>query len=448
MIVRPRRRPSKSILGALALVAVAGLAQAQEEGGDAGAPAEASADSVQSASSINASPDEGKPYFLRTSLGLAHDDNVFRVPDERGTQKDWITSAAVIAGFSQPFGRQRGYGNATLRGNSYRDQSQLTNFGYDLGLGLDWSTIERLSGDVSINASQSLASFGDYGSADAEAIGKNQERSQRYATSARYGITAAWALTALLEYERIDFTADEFDNRERNATTFGGGVRYRPSGIWAFGLGARRIDGSYPRAFVRNGVVVADDYTSDNIDLSATLVATGLSTFSARLSFTDEDHELDSTRDFSGLTGSIDWNYQITGKVNVGLGLSRETGSTSSSTTVTGVNTFLTDSNLTNRFDARATWDASGKIRVSAAVAYWRDSFDDQFTEGGEVGVTDESANSYSLDLRVRYQATRAFTFECGGRYNDRGSTGRSVTIDNGYTSTTVFCNAILALRG
>lgn len=449
-------RPSRSILSALALLAMAGLAQAQEAGGgdtggDGGGAAEASPDSTQTAT-VTTSSDENKPYFLRASQGLAHDDNVFRVADARGPQSDWISSTALITGFSQPFGRQRGFGNATLRGNAYRDQSQLNNLGYDLGLGLDWSTVERLSGDVTINASQTLASFADYGSADRESIGKNQEVSQRYAARAQYGITAVWALTGLLEYERIDFTADEFANRERTATTFGGGVRYRPSAIWAFGLGARRIDGSYPNSVVRNGAPVADDYTSDNIDLTARLYATGLSTFAARVSFTDEKHDLDTARDFNGVTGSLDWDYQATGKLNLGLSLSRDTGSSTNSTTVTGVNTFLTDSNLTNRLDLRSTWRATSKIRVTAALAYWRDSFDDQFTEivdGGQViSFADESANSYSFDLRVNYQATRTLGFECGGRHNDRGSTGRSVNTLNGFTSNTLFCNATLALRG
>lgn len=454
MNARPVRRPSKSMMSALALLAASGLAQAQAEGGDAGAaaPAEASAEPTQAASSVNASPDEGKPYYLRASQGLAHDDNIFRVADNRGTQSDWISSTALITGFSQPFGRQRGFGNATLRGNAYRDQSQLNNLGYDLGLGLDWSTIERLSGEVTVRASQTLASFADYGSADRESVGKNQELSQRYAARAQYGITAAWALTGLLEYERIDFTADDFASRERNATTFGGGARYRPSGVWAFGLGARRIDGSYPRSVVRNGVFVADDYTSDNIDATARLFATGLSTFAARLSYTDERHDLSSARDFSGLTGSIEWDYQATGKVNVGVSLSRETGSSTNSTTVTGVDTFLTDSNLTNRIGLRTTWAATAKIGVTASAAYWRDSFDDQFTEiidGNQViRFTDESANSYNLDLRVNYQATRTLGFVCGGRYEDRGSTGRSVNTINGFSSTTLFCNATLALRG
>jgi hypothetical protein len=441
------------------LLLAASAAMAQEEGGASGAdagstgdPAAAEAGTTEQGGVTNISTDEAQPYFLRASQGLAHDDNIYRVPDRLGPKSDWISSTALIAGFTQPFGRQRGYGNATLRGNSYRDQSQLNNLGYDLGLGLDWATVERISGNVSMQASQGLASFADYGSANAEAIGKNQELSQRYAARAQYGITAAWALTALLEYERIDYTADEFANRERNGTTFGGGVRYRPSGIWAFGLGARRIDGSYPQSTVRNGVVIADDYTSDNIDLTATLIATGLSTFSARLTFTDEEHELDSSRDYSGLTGSIEWDYQITGKVGLGLSLSRETGTSSNSTTITGVNTFLTDSNLTNRVGLRATWDATGKIRVTAAAAYWRDNFDDQFTEiidgGAVIRVSDESASSYSLDLRVRYQPTRTVTLECGARYNDRGSTGRTINLDDGFTSTTGFCNAILALRG
>lgn len=129
-----------------------------------------------------------------------------------------------------------------------------------------------------------------------------------------------------------------------------------------------------------------------------------------------------------------------------------EEGPDSAPITIRGMNTCRTDLNLTKRLDARASWDATSKIRVSTAAAYWHDTFDDQFTEivnGGQViRFSDESADSYSLDLRVRYQATRTVSLECGGRYTDRGSTGRNINIDNGFTSTVVFCNGVLALRG
>lgn len=452
------RPPLQIAAGILALLAAAGLARAQEEGA-ATAPASATSSSADGAESapeatqvVSLSTDDPKPYYLRVSQGLAHDDNLFRVSSALGTQSDWISSTALLAGFDQPFGRQRAYADATLRGNAYRDQSQLNNFGYDLGLGLNWSTVERISGDLRMNISQSLARFSDYGSAPREDLGKNEENSQFYAGRVQYGVTADWAVDALAEYFRVDFTADDFDSRERNVTTVGAGVKYRPNAIWSFGVGGRHADGTYPRAAVSQGVVLADDYTRDSVDVTARLVATGLSTFSGRLSYTREEHDLDTSRDFSGLTGAVTWTYQATGKVNVGLSFIRDTGTNTSTNSLTGVQTFLTDSRLTNRLGATVRWDATSKIRVTAGVEYWRDTFDDQFTEfvdGGEVvRVADETANNVNLSLRMRYQPTRTIGLECGGRYEDRDGYGRSINPQNGFTATTLFCNATLTLRG
>ncbi|WP_130430048.1 hypothetical protein [Rivibacter subsaxonicus] len=392
------------------------------------------------------------PYFLRVSQGFAHDDNLFRVPDEFVKTSDWVSSTALIGGFDQPFGRQRGYGNVTLRGNAYKDQSQLNNFSYDLRTGLDWSTVERLSGNVDLKLAQSLARFSDYGSTARERSGKNQELSQYIGTRVQYGITAAIALEALVNYQNIDYTAEAFDDRARRALTYGGGVKFAPRGVWTLGLGARHTDGTYPRSVVVNGQFAPDDYTRDSIDLTARLNATGLSTFSGRLSYTREEHELDTTRDFKGWTGQIGWNYQATGKLNFGLSYLRDTGTNTSTTGASGVETFLTDARLTDRFGIDGTWDATGKIQVKAGVEYWRNTFDDQFTQidiGGQViSASGQTADNYLYTLLARYQATRSFGLECGARYEDRDTSITTARTIVGFKATMAYCNATLSLRG
>ena len=105
---------------------------------------------------------ETSPWYVGAALGYSHDSNVFRLPDSlassTGTsQGDRITSATLLGGLDQSIGRQRLHGSATLRDNRFAHHRALDNTGYGLRLGLDWSTVERLSGNLNLQANRELA---------------------------------------------------------------------------------------------------------------------------------------------------------------------------------------------------------------------------------------------------------------------------------------------------
>lgn len=400
--------------------------------------------------------ESSNPYYLRLAQSFVYDDNIFRAPGNlpppfAQVDHDWVSSTALSAGIDQHFGRQRAILNGTVRGNVFRDNDELNNTGYDLGAQLKWEAGSAWAGDARVNFSQTLAKFEDYGTAQ-RTIGKNMEKVGLVDLRAQYGLYSLWSIEGLYNHYDISYTADvpDFNSRERESDQAGLGVKFRPSGLWTFGLQWRETRGEYPHYRVAPAPT-KDEYDRTDVDLTARYFATGLSTLSARLSHTEEEHSIDSTRDFSGLTGEIRWDYQATGKLGVSTTLSRDTGSGSSSTNLGGTTTYLSDSRLSERIAIYARWQATGKIIVRAGLDFSHDTYDDQFTSidinGQLVSASGSTADSRMYTLSAAYQMTRAVSFECGYRYQKRDPIITSGTQFLGYTSNTGYCTGTLGIQ-
>ncbi|HSV69327.1 MAG TPA: hypothetical protein VLI72_04395 [Methylibium sp.] len=389
------------------------------------------------------------PYYLRASQTFSYDSNLFRVPDAAGTESDVISTTALTVGLDQPISRQRLLASATVRGNAYRDNSELNGAGYDLLLGLDWEAASKLSGTARITASQSQAGFESYGGLAQPQSGRNQERSRLVDLRGQYGGASVLTLEAQANLTDISYSSTGFASRERESAMLGAGLRWRPGGPWSFGLMLRRTDGEYPRF---SAIAGADEYTRNDVDLTAEFLPTGASRLSARITHTDEQHDLDASRDFSGVTGELRWNYQATGKLSFMTLLARETGSGSSTTTqlIPGgdeTTTYLTDSRLTNRLGLQADWEATAKIRVTANFDYSRDFYDTQFLDGSGVVAGNRRGYSRRVGLTAGYAITRVWTLQCGLSRLSRDS---GVTLGGqsyAYDANTASCSATLALQ-
>ena len=85
---------------------------------------------------------ETSPWYVGGALGLSHETNVYRLPEgiapQTGTARsDQVTSATLLGGLDQPIGRQRLFGNVTVRQNRYSGNPQFNNTSYNGSLGLD-----------------------------------------------------------------------------------------------------------------------------------------------------------------------------------------------------------------------------------------------------------------------------------------------------------------------
>lgn len=330
---------------------------------------------------------EPNPYYLGVTAAYTHESNLFRAPQ---ATSDSYWSAGLIAGFDQPIGRQRLHASANVKSNKFNDQDQLDNVSYGVDAGIDWETINKLSGTLSVFSNRNLANFSP--GVTQPNTSKNVETADQVLARVQYGTAGLLAIDGGAIWRRLDYTDPAYVGANLSQTTLFAGLKIRPSGALTLGIGARTTDGEYPD--------IGIDYERHDVDLTAVWVATGLSTLNARLSYGKQKNKAANgatpltveQRDFSGATGFIAWDYKPTGKLNLRTTLSRDTGSETTflrlSEEAPGLIAFGDVSRVTTAASLTARYAATAKILATAGVQVQRRTLSDLFLP--TPGVSDE----------------------------------------------------------
>ena len=370
------------------------------------------------------------PWYIGASQTFTQESNLYRLADGTPTpagisKSDLVSSTALLAGLDQPIGRQRLYGDATLRNSRYRDNSTLDNEGYTLRAGLDWETVQRLSGKVELSADRSLAQF----NTDTE-IGvqtrRNIEDDTRLYTEARLGVVTEYTVQASLEHRERRFSAPEYDGREHRQTTATASLRWRPQAATMLGAGLRRTEGRYPlfRA-LPGGDFEADRYTRDGLDLLGSWESGGASRLDARLTFGNTRHAQNDTRDVSGATGFAAWTWRPGSRLSLNTRIARDIGQDayfSGSPFIAGV---VDDSRTTTTLSLKTDYALSAKIQLRASLSHARRDL--VRTLPPNIFVPVDAAgndNTTQLSLGATWQPTRALVFGCDLGQEKRSASG------------------------
>ncbi|KQW66872.1 hypothetical protein ASC67_13100 [Methylibium sp. Root1272] len=337
------------------------------------------------------------------------------------------------------------FANAALGRNIFRDNSQLNNTAYDLDAGLDWATIDKLSGTLSYATKRNLARYGvdDGPTLTTE---KNEERSQQLLARIQYGMASLMSLEGTAIHRELDYSAASYAFKELKQDSLGLRVLYRPSGLLTLGAGVRGTDGRYPFAIqTAPGVFEEDAFDRRDFDLSAVWTATGLSRLTARLSYSKEDHDRLQSRDFSGVTGALSWAYAATGKLNFITDLIRDTGSENSFNDFSsGASTSGNTNRVSNAVRLRATYDATAKIRFGTDLKYQKRDLVNTFTLTGGTSTQTGEDKTTEFSLTGRYKPTRNAEIECGVGREKRTT---SSPISYPYSAGKASCSAQLVLQ-
>ena len=376
------------------------------------------------------------PYYFGASQAFTHDDNVYHRPDSGPIVADTVSSTGLLGGIDQPFGRQRFYANGNINTNRHRNQKQLDNTSYGLSGGLDWSTIERLSGTVRFSGNQSLANYGDVNASTTTE--RNLQKSRQFSATARYGLAASLGLEGGVNHGAIEYTAgDDARTVRQNGANLG--VRWGRGGPLSLGLSGHVSTAKYPRVLISSDpdVFAPDDVKRRDIQLSATYTPTGISTFGAHISATRETHLQPSQPNFSGLTGGVSWDYNLSGKLTFSASLNRDTGTATAFLQVpTSIlpdpispPTFRTVRVENNRLTTSAmlgfNYELTGKIQLNGDL---------RRVSSGTSGAG--TLSSYALG--ARYQPTRTLSLGANVSHEGRSSS---------YSANTLGINAQLTFR-
>ena len=363
---------------------------------------------------------QNQPYYLGVSQSLGQESNLYRIGDQQvlpaGLSKsDTVSSSALFGGFDQGIGRQRVYGSASLRANRYQHNSGLNNEGYGLNLALDWATLARLSGTVSMAASQNLTKFNEINNTGAVETQRNIEKTQQIDAKLRLGVVTRYTAEASLGLRQRRYSAPSYARYEQDQTNGSLGLSYRPSNLLALGAAVRLTRVDYPR-FRDLGAAgfEADRLHRSDLDFTAYWQPSGNSTVNARLSPSRSSYDRNTEADFSGLTGSASWAWRATGKVRVSSLLSRDTGQSYDALNQGILNTGSVGySRTTTALKVTADYDYSAKIALSAFITQAQRDLGRSFNQDGSSIVERGSDNSSTLGLGAKWSPTRSLQLGC-----------------------------------
>lgn len=388
---------------------------------------------------------ETSPYVIGISETYSHDSNFVRLPDGATlpatvySKTDWIATTALFGGIDQPFGRQRFYANVSIRDNHFRYNDVYNNSAFDLVGGLDWSTIERVSGNLNFSSNRTLASFDRGTGNNAPNNTKNIEQTDQFAASVRVGVVTDLTFEGGVNHQtqRFSVVGNKLEQDVWNL-----GLRERFGGELTLGAGVRFVDGRYPD--------IDDSFKGHDLDLSANWVPSPISTVDVRLSFGKRSHSLASAQDFSGATGALSWKWQPTAKLTFNTQLNRSTGNESSFATstffATPISSKADNSRVTTTLALDASYEASAKIRLDLGYS----SASRNLTNSLSVNAAQPSSATdgdrlQRLRFGARWAPTRTLEFNCNLSREARSADNATLTY--AYQSNTVGCAAQLAVQ-
>lgn len=375
------------------------------------------------------------PYYLGVSQAFTQESNVFRVAEGLPETKDTISTTSLLAGINQPFGRQRFFLDGAARYNRYDDNDQLDHTGYALDVGLDWETVESLSGRLGYTVKENLARYGaDLGPT---ITSQNLERSQEIVARGQYGLVSLLSIEGSVVHRQLDYSSTAFAFQEFKQDAVRLGLLYRPSGLITLGVAGRHTKGEYPFALEpAPGVFQADEFTRDDVDLTALWVPTGQSTVRARISYTKEEHETVATRDVSQSTGSLAWDYKPTAKLAFTTEVIRDTGAETAFTGLTqaGAASVGNNSLLSTTVALRVGYEVTAKVQLDLGGRYVeRDLVN---TQGGALPATGSDRLS-EVKLGLTWIPTRSLLFGCSVSHEKRSTNS---TLSYAYSANVATC--------
>jgi hypothetical protein len=391
------------------------------------------------------------PWTVGLAQTVSHDDNLLRLANgqpapEGFARSDTVSSTALLAGLDQPFGRQRFTANLALRDNRFDRNSLYDNRSHTLAAGLDWSTVERVSGALSASVNRGLSGL------NATEVGllreKNLERTGAAGAVLRVGLETEWSAEASIGARRVDNSLElrALQSREFRQDSGAVGLRWRPRAGSSFGLALRQARGRYPKYLeLADGSFQADRFSSDDVDLTASVVPSGASRIELRLSSGRTRYDLNEQRNFDGFTGNLAWNWAATGKTRFVFSFTRDRGQDSYATTAFNTPGSADYSRVTSALRARVDHDPGAKITTYLTLTYLEREIVRTVTLG-PFALPPASGRERSgvAALGLRWLPTRAVALGCEAGHEDRRGSG---DLGSGMRTSNIACFGQVTLQ-
>jgi len=391
-------------------------------------------------------PSDPNPYYIGVSQAIIHDSNVYRIPSGPG---DLYSVTSLLGGFDQLLGRQRVFARGIVSGNRYQDEKTLNNTSYNVNAGIDWETIEHLSGNINGSFNRSLTAAPT--NAGTPVATQNISDTQTIEALIRWGGPSLLSLEGGASYSNVGYGSQQYASSEFNQSSVHVNLFYHGGGPLRVGVGVRGDVTRTPQAFVdpATGQVQSTRLTGKHFDLLADYDVTGQILADGRLSYTRQESSLPGQGEFSGWTGNLGVAWQVTGKTLLRVDASRNAGfnattyntfaftETANGIAFTPVVGVYQNNQLVSSAGISAAYAATAKISGFASARYQRSHQVNVFLAPG-TPASDITDVSDVFALGANYTITRFWGATCNLSYERRDVSGGT---NYAYNAKTIGCS-------
>ena len=312
--------------------------------------------------------DEQDTVSIVPSLSVMHDDNLFRLSSSvdpktvlgTSTKAEDITVSSLTLRINKPYSLQRFEFEASLIDYRYQNFSYLSYTAYPYKAAWRWSLTPNLHGNLTTGRSTALNSFTDY----TGYTRRNTRTDESTRFDGVFDLSAAWHLLGgVSETTTInsEITRGEGDNRVKRAEI---GVRHTLASGSSYSFTTRAGQGDYLNRPEPNPFSILDNRFNDTEnEVRVAWALTGKASLDARLAHLTRHHAHYAERDFSGATGNLNLNWNITAKTALAASFARELAS---------YQTLDSNYTRTDRFTLTPSWQFSAKTGLRGRYDYAR----------------------------------------------------------------------------
>lgn len=349
-------------------------------------------------------------FSIDVGGSMEHHDNIFRV---KNGPSDTVLRGLIGARFERDISLQRVSLYGTLEPVKYLDNSNYDYLGYTAGAVWDWEVGRPVFGQFSARTARTQSPFDSIGGAQ-----DNLQDTVLLRGLVGFRLTQSWAAIGALDWYDVDnsLATQQGSNYER--TGYEAGFRYAPGTGARLDFVYRNDQGDYPNRQVFDSLgnllpgAVDNGYTQNSLLMRVAYRPSDASSIGGSIGFTRRDYDNVPERDFSGLTGSVDVEWPLSGAIQMRATVYRLLESeellTSSYADVIG-------------FRLTPLWTLSSRVGIEGILLY-----EDRRYEGDPgfvfTGAEIRKDQVFDFGVRVNYEVARRMFVFADLRRRDRGS--------------------------
>ncbi len=308
--------------------------------------------------------DEQDTLQFRASQAFQRDSNIFRLSDQANTQailgtperSDTVSTTTVGFRLNKPVGLQRFEVGANFEMYKYNRFSNLDFNAVSYAAAWRWSLTPSFRGNLTTDRREYVDN-----TADLQNQGQVNRRTDKSTVlDAEYELDGVWRLLGGV-FQRDSESSQPFVFQgDSKLTGAEAGFRYQFPYATSLAYRFKNSSGEYSNNNFFPGIA-GSDFKEREHELRGEWRPGGRTSLNGRLAHVDRKHDVLPARDFSGIVGQVDWNYEFTGKTSAAAGLVREIGSYQSNTSS------YYDG---NRIFVAPRWNATERISLLARYDY------------------------------------------------------------------------------